>query len=198
MRPSATTLAFSLSLCLSLLVTPVSAASFLDGKEAAEKGDFAAAVEIWRPLAESRDPRAETYLGLMYDNGYGVAQDQAEAFRWFERAAGRGYADAQYHLAFMYHHGRGVQRSQSEALKWYRLAAAKGQPAAQYNLGRMYAHGLVVKRDLVTAFAWLDLAAAKRSPMQMLARRDRDKIGERLSEAEIEAAHERAREWQPG
>lgn len=191
-------LATAMALGLILLATGAGATSVLDGKEAAEKGDFAAAVAIWRPLAEARDPRAETYIGLMYDNGYGVTQDRAEAFRWFERAAGRGYADAQYHLGFMYHHGRGVRRSQTEALKWYRAAAAQGQPAAQYNLGKMYAHGLVVRRDLVEAYAWLDLAAARRSPMQMLAARDRDIVAARLSEAEIEEARERAQDRRPG
>jgi len=186
------------ALALALATTPALADTVVDGKAAAELGDFEKAVAIWRPLAEAGDPRAETYMGLMYDNGYGVPQDRVEALRWFSRAAGRGYADAQYHLAFMYHHGRGVQRSQTEALRWYRAAAAQGQPAAQYNLGKIYAHGLVVERDLVSALAWLDLAAAKRSPMQMVARRDRDLIAARLSEAEIEAAEELAKAWRPG
>ena len=37
---------------------------------------------------------AEFNLGLGYVNGQGVAQDYAEAFRWLERAAAKGYAQA--------------------------------------------------------------------------------------------------------
>jgi len=180
------------------LATPALADAVLDGKTAAENGDFVAAVAIWRPLAEAADPRAETYLGLMYDNGYGVPQDRAEAFRWFERAADRGYAKAQYHLGFMYQHGRGVQRSQDEAAKWYRLAAAQGDPAAQYNLGRMYAHGLSVPRDVVEAHMWLELAARERTSIRPLATRDRNVLARRMTEEEIELAVERAENWEPG
>lgn len=187
-------------LALTLLAPPAAAAgdAVLDGKAAAELGDYVAAVAIWQPLAEAGDPRAETYLGIMYDNGYGVAQDRATAFRLFERAANRGHASAQYHLAFMYHHGRGVQRSQSEALRWYQLAAAQGDVAAQYNLGRMYAHGLVVPRDLVTAHMWFELAGRERTSIRPLATRDRRDLEKQMSAAEIEEASQRAQRWRPG
>jgi uncharacterized protein len=190
--------AVAVALALALLATPAAADGVLDGKAAAELGDFERAVAIWRPLAEAGDPRAETYLGIMYDNGYGVPQDRAQAFGWFELAAGRGFASAQYHLGFMYHHGRGVQRSQSEALRWYRLAAAQGDPAAQYNLGRMYAHGLVVRRDLVEAHMWFDLAARQRTSIRPLASRDRNALARQMSEDEVEVAVERAENWRPG
>jgi TPR repeat protein len=181
-----------------LSAAPSAADDVFEGKAAAELGDYARAVEIWRPLAEAGDPRAETYLGIMYDNGYGVPQDRAEAFRWFERAAQRGFANAQYHLGFMYHHGRGVQRSQVEALKLYQLAAAQGDPAAQYNLGRMYAHGLVVERDLVEAHMWFELAAQKRTSVRPLASRDLRAVAREMTDAEVELAVERAANWQPG
>ncbi len=192
-------LARSATIFLTLLATPSLAAGdgVLDGKAAAELGDYVEAVAIWQPLAEAGDPRAETYLGMMYDNGYGVPQDRSQAFRLFERAAARGYASAQYHLGFMYHHGRGVQRSQAEAMKWYKLAAAQGDVAAQYNLGRMYVHGLVVQRDLVTAHMWLELASRERTSVRPLATRGRRDLERQMTAAEIEAATELADRWQP-
>lgn len=196
-------LTITAALVLTLLAMPLQAQAqavqdgVLDGKAAAELGDFATAVAIWQPLADAGDPRAETYLGMMYDNGYGVSQDRTMAFRLFERAANRGYASAQYHLGFMYHHGRGVQRSQTEALNWYRLAAQQGDVAAQYNLGKIYAHGLVVQRDLVTAHMWLELASRKRTSIRPLASRDRRDLEKQMSEAEIEEAAERAENWRP-
>lgn len=187
------------ALGVALLVMPADAAEddVLAGKAAAELGDFVRAVEIWQPLAEAGDPRAETFLAMMYDNGYGVGQDLQQAFRLFERAANRGHATAQYHLGFMYQHGRGVQRSQVEGLKWYRLAADQGDVAAQYNLGKIYAHGLIVPRDLVTAHKWLELASRKRTSIRPLASRDRRDIEKHMSEAEIEQATELAQQWRP-
>ena len=46
-------------------------------------GDYAAAVKSWRPLAERKDAYAQHNLGLMYLNGKGVAQDYAEAAKWY-------------------------------------------------------------------------------------------------------------------
>jgi TPR repeat protein len=187
----------AVALATMLLGGQANADGVADGKEAAANGDFATAVSIWRPLADAGDPRAETYLGIMYDNGYGVPRDRAAAFRLFERAANRGYANAQYHLGFMYHHGHAVQRSQTEALRWYRAAAAQGDVAAQYNLGKMYAHGLVVARDLVEAHMWLELAARERTSIRPLATRDRRDLEKEMSAAEIEEATERAERWRP-
>lgn len=185
-------------LALALSAVPAMAADgVLDGKEAAEKGDFVQAVAIWQPLAEAGDKRAETYLGMMYDNGYGVPQDREQAFYWYQRAADRGYAQAQYHVGFMYNHGFGTHRSQSEALKWYRLAADQGDVRAQYNLGKLYAHGLVVDRDLVTAHMWFEIASRERTSVWPLASRDLKTVAKKMSASEIEEAEERAKNWQP-
>jgi hypothetical protein len=42
--------------------------------------DYAAALEEFQPLAQQGDVQAEFYLGLMYDRGYGVTQDDDQAF----------------------------------------------------------------------------------------------------------------------
>ena len=51
-----------------------------------------------RALAEAGDAEAQNNLGLMYFNGRGVAQDEAEAVAWYRRAAEQGFANAQYNL----------------------------------------------------------------------------------------------------
>lgn len=193
MRHVAKAAFFVLALCL--LALPATAQNVLDGREAANNGDYAGAVAIWRPLAEAGDLAAQTYMGIMHENGLGVPQDWRQAFAWYERAARRGYARAQYHLGFMYQHGRGVQRSQDEALDWYRLAAAQGNVHAQYNLGKMYAHGLAVERDFVEAHMWFELAASERTSIRPLAQRDRATIAKSMTPDEIEEAQERAGSW---
>jgi TPR repeat protein len=69
---------------------------------AAGRGDYAAALRLWRPLADQGDAAAQYNLGLMYVDGHGVAQDDAAAVSWFRKAADQGYADAQYNLGLMY------------------------------------------------------------------------------------------------
>jgi hypothetical protein len=40
-----------------------------------------------RPLADHGDAKAQSYLDLVYAQGRGVAQDYAEAVKWYRKAA---------------------------------------------------------------------------------------------------------------
>ena len=62
----------------------------------------------------------------MYAGGIGVPENNAEAFKWFRKAAEQGHAKAQYNLGLMYDKGQGVPQDYAEAVKWYRLAAEQG------------------------------------------------------------------------
>jgi len=53
-------------------------------------------------LADTGDAAAQNRLGLIYQNGEGVSQDDAEAIRWYLKAAEQGHADAQNNLGLMY------------------------------------------------------------------------------------------------
>ena len=67
-------------------------------------------IDAIRFAAEQGDAKAQSNLGLMYDQGLGVSQDYAEAVRWFRLAAEQGDAGAQCQLGAMYATGKGVQR----------------------------------------------------------------------------------------
>ena len=58
-----------------------------DCAAAYDRRDYAAAVQLCRPLAEKGDARAQLSLGGMYYNGQGVRQDYAEAAEWTRKAA---------------------------------------------------------------------------------------------------------------
>ncbi len=105
-------------------------ADFDDGVAAYERGDFATAVQEFRPLAEQGVAEAQFILGLIYAIGSGIPKDKAEAFKWYRKAAEQGYADAQYNLGIMYDKGRGVPEDKAEALKWWRKAAEQGHEDA--------------------------------------------------------------------
>ena len=82
-------------------------------------------------LAERGLAFAQVNLGLMYDNGEGVPENDAEAVRWYRLAAEQGYASGQYNLALMYDLGEGIPEDDAEAVRWYQLAAEQGNASAQ-------------------------------------------------------------------
>ena len=92
------------------------AADFQAGLEAYKRGDYATALEEWRPLAEQGLARAQHDLGFMYDNGEGVAQDHSEAARWYRLAAEQGLAEAQNNLGVLYEDGESDTRDNVKAL----------------------------------------------------------------------------------
>ena len=51
----------------------------------------------------------------MYDVGFGVPQDAAEAIRWYHLAAEQGHAGAQGGLGDMYANGEGVPQDAADA-----------------------------------------------------------------------------------
>ena len=108
------------------LLMSAEAGDFQAGFEAYGRGDFAAALHEWRPLAEQGDADAQYNLGVMYENGRGVPQNDAEAVKWYRKAAEQGLASAQNNLGLMYANGRGVPQNDAEAVKWYRKAAEQG------------------------------------------------------------------------
>ena len=145
-------------LILALLVS-AQAADFQAGMAAYKRGDYAAALREFRPLAEQGHAWAQNSLGFMYDTGAGVTEDDAEAVKWYRLAAEQGVASAQFNLGFMYVSGAGVPQDDAEAVKWFRKAAEQGHVKAQNNLGFMYDTGVGVPQDDAEAVKWYRLAA---------------------------------------
>ena len=67
----------------------------------------------------------------------GVAQDDAEATRFFRLAADQGQTDAEYNLGCAYANGTGVARDNGEAVRWLERAAAKGFEGAKTALAQI-------------------------------------------------------------
>src|SRR5437870_9421723 len=72
--------------------------------------------------ATPEDAEAQFNLGVMYHEGRGVSQDDAEAAKWYRQAAAQGYADAQFNLGVMYDEGQGVAHDDVQAYTWFDLA----------------------------------------------------------------------------
>ena len=54
-----------------------------------------------------------------------MAQDDAEAVRWFQLAAEQGHAPEQYQLGLAYTTGRGVAQDYVQAHMWFNLVASR-------------------------------------------------------------------------
>jgi TPR repeat protein len=95
-----------------------------------DRGDYATAVRLLRPLADQGNAQAQNSLGALYYNGKGVAQDFKEAVKWYRLAAVQGHTSAQVNLAAMYYEGQGVAEDFIRAYMWLSIAAANGNPDA--------------------------------------------------------------------
>ncbi len=121
-----TWLGFSIAVWLVLVLTPPAWADFQAGLEAADRGDYHTAVKEFQLSAERGDVKARYNLGVMYQLGLGVPQDDQEAVRWYRLAAEQGDASAQFKLGVMYDKGKGVLKDYVLAHMWLNLAEAKG------------------------------------------------------------------------
>ena len=115
-----------LGLVLAVGAAPLRA-DFQEGLAAYDAGDFAAAAEAWRPLAEAGDVEAQVALAGLYTSGLGVPTDPTEAARLYRAAAEQGDAVARLNLGDAYSRGAGVPRDPVRAYVWLSLAAEQGR-----------------------------------------------------------------------
>jgi len=106
-----------------------------------------------RPFVSAKqgDADAQYNLGIMYERGQGATQDDAEAVKWYRKAAEQGHARAQGLLGLMYHQGLGVPQDYLQAHMWYNLSASRSPLDETFN----------------TAAKGRDEVAAKMSPAQI-------------------------------
>lgn len=142
--------------------------------------------------AQVGDASAQFCLGMIYDEGEGVAVDKVEAVRWYRKSAEQGYIKAQNNLSSAYYTGEGVKKDLVEAVRWCRKAAEQGDIKAQNTLGGLYAMGDGVLKDTVEAYAYFNLSAITNED----ARKNRSIIEKDMSPSQIEAGQKRSRELQ--
>lgn len=133
------------------------------GKATLRAGNAGRAMEFFQQAAEKGHAEAMHTLGLMYEEGKGVAADPATAAQWFRRAADKGWAPS------MNHYGNLLRKENpAEALQWHRKAAEAGEPYAMENLARAYYEGIGTAKDFPQAAEWFRKAAERGSAEAML------------------------------
>ena len=150
-----------------MLTTSAWGQDFEKGLEAYERHDYAAALRLWRPLAEQGDIEAQVYIGAIYQDGEGVPQDFAEAARWYHKAAEQGDEGADIYLNQVLR----ILKEEAEdavgredyatAFKLFEVAAELGDAGAQTLFGLMYYDGIGTPQDYREAKSWLLKAVAQ-------------------------------------
>jgi len=122
------------------------------------------AFRVLKPAADRGDAEAQYYIGVLYNDGQGVAKNQTEGTNWFRKSAVQGYAWGQCALGVSYRLGQGIQKDDVQAANWFRKAADQGLDIAQFDLGVMYEKGWGVTQDAKQAFVWYLKAAQQDYP----------------------------------
>ena len=115
--------------------------------------------------ANAGDISACAYLGKMYYEGTGVAQNYNEAFKWYQKAADNGVTGAYTWLGVMYYNGQGVAQNYEKAFLWTKKAAENGAADAYVGLGVMYCKGQGVAQNYGEAFQWFQKAVDNGDPV---------------------------------
>jgi TPR repeat protein len=124
-------------------------------------GDHAGAAKIILQAAQAGYPLALYEMGYLYENGDGVAQNMAEAARWYTLGAAQGEPSAEAALGQLYEDGNTVPNDWVSAATWYTKSAQQGNRMGEYRLGRAHEYGMGVPLNLDQAIAWYDKAAAQ-------------------------------------
>lgn len=129
-----------------------------EGKELYEAKKYAAAFPKLKAAAEKGHRKAQYRLGRCYDKGYGVAEDDQQAFQWYSKSAAQDYAKAQYRLGKCYKDGEGTSKDKQKAFQYFTKAARQENCDGQYQLGKCYLKGKGTAADEKKAKTWLTRA----------------------------------------
>lgn len=136
-----------------------------DPYQAFAEGNYENAYAGFYKLAtEDNNLAAMNYLGVMHYLGYGRKRDVKAARQWFEIAANKGFAGAQYNLGNIYANGEGVQQDFIKAYMWFYVANEHGHELSEKRMSillknhKLFPNQAMYARELAEDF----IAASER------------------------------------
>ena len=133
------------------------------GRAYAANQQLPEAVGAYRKAADKGSTSAMVELGVLLATGSGVAKDEAQARKLFERAAAGGNARGASNLAALSETG-GAAPDPVKTRASLAKAAETNSAEAQYQLGLMIAEGVGGPKDDAAARALFEKAAAQDHP----------------------------------
>ena len=131
------------------------------GRAYAANRQMPEAIAAYRKAADKGSTSAMVELGVLLGTGTGVARDEAQARKLFERAAESGNARGVSNLAAL---GGGAPSDPVKARALLTKAAETNSAEAQYQLGLMLAEGAGGPKDDAGARALFEKAAEQGHP----------------------------------
>jgi TPR repeat protein len=132
------------------------------GRAYAANRQMPEAMAAWRKASDKGSTSAMVELGVLYGTGSGVAKDEAQARKLFERAADAGNPRGVTNLAAL-SGGGGTPADPARARELLEKSAATNAEA-QYQLGLMLAEGTGGPKDDAGARTLFEKAAAQNHP----------------------------------
>ena len=124
------------------------AAMCYEGVEQRKKGNYSRAFHYWKKAAELGDVEAHYRMAGMYQNGYGVEQDEGKMIHHAEEAAIGGHPIARYNLGCHENDNGNIER----AVKHWYISATHGHDLSTKALMKAFQHGFLEKEVLAAAF----------------------------------------------
>jgi hypothetical protein len=132
-------------------------------------GDAEGRLKWLRRAAELGDASGANELAVAYEQGQGVAKNDAEALKWLARAAALGHPVAISDLGWHYDSGTGVAADPARAVALYREAAELDDGGGTFNLACCYHRGTGVEKDEAESLRLLQRAADLGLPRALFA-----------------------------
>ncbi len=137
--------ALLMSFCLFSI--KIAQADFVAGERYFNERNYSAAFSAFLPDADAGDKRSQYYVGYLYLNGLGVAQNSQKALEYLNASADKKFSGALSLLGYLYDQGEIVPLNKTKAIEYYTEAADQNDPGAMLNLGLAYYTGNGVARD---------------------------------------------------
>ncbi len=147
-----------------LLFSGAVVADFAGGEAAFSAKRYSEAMQIFRPLANAGDFRAQYYVAYMYLNGYGVTKNVALGLEYLQKSLDQNYHLAQAMMGFLYEQGEVVPQDYRKAVALYQQAANQENTSAMLNLAVAYYLGNGVPRNLARAMELLEKIPIESQP----------------------------------
>ncbi len=129
------------------------------GYRAFGEGKYDVAALMYSLAARDGYAHAQNNLGVCFEKGQGVQQDEHAALLWYRYAAEGGYPMAWVNLGDCYRYGRGTEPDEKQAFACYLRAAEGGLARAQCQVANCYFEGKMTERDITEAMKWYEKAA---------------------------------------
>lgn len=127
-------------------------------------GDIDTAIPILKKAAELGNAEAQYNLGVCFQQGAGVSQDDKIANEWFLKSASQGWKDAQFKLAYSFATGRGVSQDNKKAFQWALKCAEQNDPECIFNVVSSYMEGFGTEKNIDSMMVWANRLGSLENP----------------------------------